>query len=340
MDVGKIAGEQRAQNTNSAYQQAAFNRINQTGPFGSISYRQSGTDAQGNPIFEQATQLDQGELDYRDQIKGTAFNAYQGGLGALQQTQDRVNRVETDPYGLTQAGAGRLHGFAQPANLNSGAAFDRAYQTASANIEPRMERARAAMENRLRNQGLDPTSEAYRSQMNDLGLQQNEARNDLTTRLQGQMFGQDLAGRQQGYSEAAGLFGTGQNAAQQLFGQDLSGSGFGLQRASQLASQGRSGMVDPILQTGASPYASVNVGNVDLTNLYGQQYQQQMNNYNAEMQQRNAMLGGLGAIGGTLLGLPMGGGLSFGGSLANRFMGGLGNVGLQNWNNGTTVTRN
>ena len=85
--------------------------------------------------------------------------------------------------------------------MSTNAAFDRAYQTASANLEPRFDRAGAAMENRLRNQGLDPTSEAYKSATNDLALQQNEARNSLVTQLQGQMFNQGLQDRQQQVNE-------------------------------------------------------------------------------------------------------------------------------------------
>ena len=418
MDVGAVAGQQNAQNRSNAFQQAAFNRINQTGPFGSVSYRQSGTDAQGNPIFEQTTALNPDELAYRDDVRGASFGGYQGGLGALNQQvgqarstpysaanydglqsflpgsgrsyasnapaslqgflnnqQTPLQRVSSDPEGLLASGASRLGEYGANSMPTSQGAFDQAYRTATANIEPRMDRARDAMENKLRNQGLDPTSEAYKSQMNDLALQQNEARNNLTTQLQGQLFSQGMAGRQQGFNEAQGMYGLGSNRAGQLFGQDqtiaglgenalnrglqatnlaaslgenatnrqqqgelagtqlaanlneasqgrdLNAFGLNTQAASALGNLGRSGMIDPVIQPGVSGYNGVNVGNVDMGQLYGQQYQQQMNNYNAQMQQRNEMLGGLGAIGGTLLGIPMGGGLSLGGIGARNLFG-------------------
>ena len=44
----------------------------------------------------------------------------------------------------------------------------------------------------------------------------------------------------------------------------------------------------------------VGVQNVDVAGLASQNYQQQMAAYNQQMQQRNAMLGGLASIGGTL----------------------------------------
>jgi len=56
-----------------------------------------------------------------------------------------------------------------------------------------------------------------------------------------------------------------------------------------------------------------------------------MNVYNQQMQQRNAMIGGLADIGGSLLGMPMGGGASLGGNIMggvmSRFSGGGGGGG-------------
>jgi hypothetical protein len=52
-------------------------------------------------------------------------------------------------------------------------------------------------------------------------------------------------------------------------------------------------------------YASVpgvNIINPDMAGLAAQQYQGQMNNYNAQMQNRSGMLGGLASIGSGLLG--------------------------------------
>ena len=222
---------------------------------------------------------------------------------------------------LMAMGQSRLGAFANPSDVNSQSAFDQAYSTATANIEPRMQRATSMMENKLRNQGLDPTSEAYKSQMADLGLQQNEARNDLTSRLQSQMFNQGMQGRQQGFQEATGLYGLGAQAGQTE-----------LQAAQGLGGLGRSGMVDAVTDPGVSNYAQVNTaGPVDYAGLNQTAYNQQMNVYNQQMQQRNAMIGGLAGLGGSLLGLPMGGGASLGGNIMggvmSRFSGGGGGGG-------------
>ena len=226
-----------ATNVQSGQQQAAFNRVNQTDPFGNqLNYTQTGKDAQGNPIYSAGQQL--------------------GGLG--QQYAQGLSGLGNQYFGQ----AGDVGG------LGSNDAFDRAYGYASANLEPRFEQSRAAMENRLRNQGLDPTSEAYKSGMNDLALQQNESRNNLVSGLQGQMFNQGLEQRRQGMNELTPGIGLGQQFMNPSYAQ----------------------------------VPGVNVINPDMAALSGQQYQGQMNNYNQKMANRSAMFGGLASIGSGLLG--------------------------------------
>jgi hypothetical protein len=308
MNADAIGQTQQGENTRSAFQSAAFNRVNQSGPFGSVSYSQSGTDASGNPIFSQQTSLDPNELAYRDQQRSTAFGGYGQGLAGIGASANRFGGAADQ---LMQSGQQRLGAFNSPANLSSQAAFDQAYSTASANMEPRMARSTAAAENRLRNQGLDPTSEAYKSQMNDLALQQNESRNDLTTKLQGQLFNQGLQGRQQDFSEASGLYGLGAQAGQTQ-----------MQGYQQIGSLGRSGMVDAATAPGVSDYAQINTGGpVDYAGLNTTAYNQQNEQYKQQMAQRNAMIGGLAGIGGSLITMPMGGGMSLGGTLAKRYIG-------------------
>lgn len=258
MNVGAVQGQANQQNTANAYQNAAFNRVNQRDAFGNaLSYTQTGTDAQGNPQFTANQEL------------GQTGQMYAGGLAGLGQKY-----FETAGQGIP----------------DSKAAFDRAYGYASANMEPRFQRSADAMENKLRNQGLDPTSEAYKSASNDLALQQNEARNNLVSSLQGQMFNQGLQSRQQQLSEL------------------MPGLQFG--------------------QTAMSPhYANtpgVNVGNVDVAGLNNAAFGQQWQGYQSDVAQRNAMLGGLASIGGSLMMAPMKGGTSLGGIMGSKLLGGLG----------------
>lgn len=323
LDVGRVQNAQREQNARNAQDQARYNRINQYGPYGSVTYDPT--------TGAQTTSLNADEMAMRNQGRDTWGQAAEGLAGVAGQGPGALARTLNDPEGLAQQGAGRLQSeFAGPGQDSNGA-FDRAYEYASANLEPRMERQRAAMENRLRNQGLDPTSEAYRTASNDLALQQNEARNNLVTGLQGQMFNQGLQGRQQGFNEATGLMGLGMQRAGQAFEQDqaianVRNQGLGLQgdlygRMGQL---GLSGMGGAAQSPGAAGYQGINVGNVDVTGLEGRRQTDLQNQYNQEVTQRNAMMGGIAGIGGAILGAPIGDGISLGGALGSRALGGLG----------------
>lgn len=258
LDPAKVAGQQLEQNRQGIQQQAAANRLNQNDAFGnSLTYRQTGTDAQGNPIYS------------ANQSLGKLGQQYSGGLANLGQQYFQT--------------AG------QTGDLGSEGAFNRAYDYATANLEPRFERARAGADARLINQGLQPGSEAYKNAMGDLALQQNEARNNLVAGLQGQMFNQGLQQRQQTMNELN------------------PGVQFG----------------NTVLNPSYINVPGVNVPQVDMSQLAGLNYQGQMNNYNAEMQNRSGMLGGLASIGGTLAGFALGGpmGASIGGQLGGKIGG-------------------
>jgi hypothetical protein len=245
MNVGAVTQQANTQNVNNAFQNASFNRINQQDAMGNtLSYAQNGTDAQGNPVFSANQQLGQRGQDYATGLAGLGQQYFQS------------------------AGS-------RP-DMGSGAAFDQAYGYASANLEPRFQRATDAMENRLRNQGLDPTSEAYKSAANDLALQQNEARNNLVTGLQGQMFNQGLQDRQQQMSELAPGISGGQQ----------------------------------FLQPGYVNAPQVGVQNVDVAGLNQAAKAGEWQGYQADSQRQGAMIGGLAGIGGALVAAPFTGGAS------------------------------
>jgi hypothetical protein len=252
INVAAVGQQQAAENTRSAQQQAAYNRPNQTDAFGNtVNWSQSGTDANGNPVFQVNQQL------------GATGQRMAGGLGGL-----------ADRY-FDQAGG------------SSG--IDRALGMYDQTMDPRNERMRAAAESRLRNQGFDPSSEAFRTQMSDVALQQNEARNNFATGAWGQAINE--RGQQMRELSPGVQFGMGTTSPQ---------------------------MVNA---------PGVNVGTVDYGQLNNMAYQQQANVYNQQMQQRNAMLGGLSGIGGSILSAPVGGGASVGGSLFTRLLGGGGGGG-------------
>jgi hypothetical protein len=270
LDVAKTATQAHDANIKTADAGASYNRVNQTDAMGnSLNYTRTGTNPDGTPMYSAQQQL------------GATGQQYAQGLSGLGQQY------------MQRAGQGVE---------NSSDALNRAYGMATSFSAPRMERERAQMQTQLTNQGLDPSSEAYRNRMMDVSEQQSNAQNTLAASLQGQMFNQGLAGRQQSMNEL--------NPGMQFANQALQGNY-------------------------ANP-TPVNVGNVDVAGLAQASKADEYKNYQAQVQQKNAMLGGLAGIGGSLLMAPMTGGGSLGGMIGSKILGGFSGgaapqPAIQNW---------
>jgi hypothetical protein len=135
---GNIAG---------ALQATAANRINQQTPYGSLSYQQTGTDAQGNPIW----------------------SANQNLSPQLQQL------TQSSLAGLQASQANPMYGI-NPGDTYSNAIMQR--------LAPQQSQAREALDAQLANQGIMPGSEAYNRAKTLLGQTQNDA---LTSAIVGGM---------------------------------------------------------------------------------------------------------------------------------------------------------
>lgn len=257
LNVTATADAAAAQNLKTAQTTANLSRPDQTDAAGNtIKYSQTGVDANGLPTYGVTSSL--GDI-------GTRFQSGLADLGSRY---------------MSTAGAGVP---------DSSAAFDKAYGLATANLEPRFQRAQDAKFTQLRNQGLDPTSEAFKSATNDLALQQNEARNSLVSSLQGQMFNQGLQSRQQEISEL------------------------------------KPGLDYGVGTTTPSPISvpGVSVAPVDVAGLTQSAKGDEWKGYQADVQRQGAMLGGLASIAGSVLAAPMTGGTS----LFGTALGGLGKLG-------------
>lgn len=254
INVAAVGAQQAGENRRSAYEQAAFNRVNQRDQYGNtLNYAQTGTDAQGNPIFSATQQM------------GETGQQFAGGFAGLgQQYFDAAgNRPD----------------------MGSNAAMDRAYSAATAFSAPRQQREQAGLETQLANQGFARGSEGWKNALTDMTERQSASNNTLAAQLQGQMFQQGLADRQQQMGEFQPGLQFGMNSINPNY------------------------VNAPQVNTG---------GPVNYAGLAQANYEGQMNQYKADSANRSAMLGGLAGIGGTLLTLPMGGGMSVGGAIANR----------------------
>lgn len=156
--LGNLAGAQAA---------TAANRVNQYTPFGSLEYRQTGVDAQGNPIWS-ATQSMSPELQ----------NIY----GNLSKTAQSTYAQGFNPN-LPSVG------------INPGESYEQAIMR---RLQPTQDRQTKQLEAQLANQGIMPGSEAYNTAKTQLAQAQND---QLTSAVVGG-FNTGLAANQSAYNQA------------------------------------------------------------------------------------------------------------------------------------------
>lgn len=309
-------------NLESARAALAGSLIGQETPYGALSYRESGTDRFGNPMYtavqslspaqqellnyDIATsrglgQLSQTGLDYVRNMMANPFST--AGLPALQGNlqQAQMERISGGPQlGQTGQGpqammvgqaesqlrAGQAPNLQTQLGQNVGmAGWDRASNLLMQRLEPQLQRQEQQLETRLAAQGIPVGSEAYTRAKQDLAMQQNDARTQAQLQAQGiqqNLFGQELA---------AGQFGNqallGQNQAQ------LANLGFTNQAmqqdyANRLAGTGFN--AQQAQQQFANQMAALGYNNQQIQQMYQNQVaSQQANNALAQQQFANQL---------------------------------------------------
>ncbi len=142
----QVAASQTGINRAAATDTAALNRVNQSGPYGTSSYRITGYSPDGTPIYSQSSQLsapEQALLNQQQgnqQLAGQVGRALLGGAGGTQQAiQDAENA---------------------------------AYNTQAQYLRPQQAEQTQQLQDHLVNQGLQPGTPAYEQAMGDLTRQQ------------------------------------------------------------------------------------------------------------------------------------------------------------------------
>lgn len=235
-DPYRVAGAQTDLNRDTAAYNAALNRVNTTTPFGSQSYRITGTDpSTGAPIYEQNISLDpQLQALYNERfgqqatVQGITADMLASlprggvdtsGLPALQGNIDMSGApaFSFNPQGgdlqrnLNTSGLPELQ--TDVSQMRQGAQ-DALYARNTEYLNPQFQRDEQALRSRLANQGIVEGSEAYQNAMQDFDrskeIAYRQARNesiagagteasrlfDIGSRARGQMFGEELAGGQ------------------------------------------------------------------------------------------------------------------------------------------------
>ena len=155
----------------------AANRVNQYTPWGSLQYKQTGTDQYGNPMWS-------AYQDVPEELKGALKNAY----GAINQ----------NPYEKFSAGNLPSYG------INPGEDYTDAIMR---RLQPQMETQQKSFEQQMANQGVAPGSEAY----NNAYKQFAQAQNDQRTSAQVGGMDVGLRANQQQYAQNLGTYNTNMN---------------------------------------------------------------------------------------------------------------------------------
>ena len=243
-DPNKTAQAQANANLQSSVQGQLLSMVNQEGPYGSLTYNQTGT--------------------RKDPISGKMLPAYtartqlspeQQGLLAQENQFDKMY----NDIALRQTGAIGEH-LAQPFKYDVGDYEKWAGDTYGKLTGDVNAQQQAAMTQKLAGQGLQPGTPAYDDAMRNLIYSQDKARNDFMLNAYDTGLNTALTERNQPLNEIGALMSGGQVQMPQF------------------------------QQT---PTASVQG-----TDIAGMIY----NNYNQQMQQQNAMMGGLAGLGGAALG--------------------------------------
>jgi len=183
-DPVATAKAQAEANKSTAITQYGLNATNQVTPGGNLTYKQIGTWPDGTPRFESTQSLSPGQ---------------QGIYDTSEQTQQQIGQI-----GLDQSKRiGSL--LSSPVSLGNEASEARINELARKRLDPMFAERRAALDNKLANQGIYPGSEAYKTATGQFDQQENDAYNQLLLTGRGQANQELLTERNQPINEITAL---------------------------------------------------------------------------------------------------------------------------------------
>lgn len=263
-DPYAVANATTQTNQQTAAYNKALNLNNYSNPFGSQSSSISGYDpTTGAPIYNTTISANpqlQGLLSNQLSSLGNAQSQYANIGNQYQNLYNQIGNIDT---------SGTMKN-----------AADTYYNQATAYLDPQFSQQQTSLESQLANQGLTPGSQAYNNAMDSFNRQKTFAYNQAQNSAQTQ-------GQQLGLNQL--------NAQSQLYGQQ--GSMLGAQAGllgNQFSNLGSiASLIPGYSGTGTSAANPADIGN----NIY-QNYQGQLNQYNANQASANQATSGLFGLGG------------------------------------------
>lgn len=259
-DPNVTANNQQALNTTAGQQSQAGSMVNQTNPYGSLTYTQTGTNANGTPMYTANQQL----------------SAAQQGLLNTQQQGQQTAGTQAGSL-LTGANYGSVPAADAIGNATSGLT-GQAMQQEVSYLQPYFTQQTNQLDTKLKNQGFNPGDPAYDNAMR---AQQNNQGNTVT--------GFEASIEPQMYQQAQSTYTLPAQLAESLGGYATPGS------VNQNLTQTPQLNIQPANLIGATSNAQT----------------AQQATYQDQLNQNNAMMGGLFGIGSSVLGgMAKSGGMS------------------------------
>ena len=192
-DPYKVAEAQTGQSIITAQINRALQNIGQVTPFGTLRYRQTGTQTFTDPNTGKTYEIPTTEA-----------------VTELTPEQQRI-------FSNLQSAATRVSGrLGQPLQLGGGRTEGRLFELGRQRLDPLFEQRRAGLEQRLANQGITPGSEAYNRAITQFQQGQSDAYNQLLLSGRQQAVQEQIAERTLPLNELSALLSGQQTTAPQF----------------------------------------------------------------------------------------------------------------------------
>ena len=178
-DPKVVAEAQTKSNKETAIANAYLNRVDQTNPFGTSTYKVVGTNPDGTPKFAQSTEFSQPVQGLFDSGMAMSKGIADTGVQQIQGIQQQ---------------------YAKPFDLNT-EAENKIVELQRARLDPRMQQQDEALRTRLTNQGIREGTEAWDRALTRQGEISNDAYNSMYINARQQGVNEALLQRQQPLAE-------------------------------------------------------------------------------------------------------------------------------------------
>lgn len=321
-DANDVSKAQTKSNVQTAVAQTGLNAMNQSTPFGNLTYKQVGKWPDGTPRFESTTTLSkplQNLFNTGVATQQSVGNTAQSLAGQLPGQLQTIGQPSYQNYSggpnLNSAGGGNGNIRSSLGTNDYGAQRQQVEDALMGRVNQSYDRDRVSLEQKLANQGIQVGSEAYRNSMDDFnrgladartsavlgaGQEQNRLQQldlnagNFANQAEAQRYNQTLGNntfantaQQQMFQNRNTTTGLNNDLSSQRFQNQITGNN---QNINQVLALLGGGQLNTSPQFQNTPQTGING-----TDVAGNAWQ----SYNAQNQQNQSMWNGLGALGST-----------------------------------------